>query len=85
LAAAAEGFINDHAAAAAGACRAIVDCRSTHVADLSLRSGVDRRQGRGDQFFGASDISLAGGSGEQSVVTDAMFAKIAIAIVQNRP
>jgi len=42
------------------------------VRDHMLRGRVDRRGGRGDQFFGARDIGFACGSGEQSVVTDAM-------------
>ena len=42
------------------------------VRDHMLRGRVDRRGGRGDQFFGARDIGFACGSGEQSAVTDAM-------------
>jgi hypothetical protein len=44
-----------------------------------------RGQGRSDQLFGARNVRFAGGAGEQSVVADVMSAKIAIAIVRNRP
>src|SRR5215472_5187043 len=35
---------------------------------------IDRRPGRGDQFFGVSDVRLAGGAGEQSIVANAVEA-----------
>jgi len=43
-----------------------------HVWVVVFRCRIDRRQRRGDKLFGARDIGFAGGTGEQSVVTDAM-------------
>jgi hypothetical protein len=39
---------------------------------MPWRRRIDHRRRHGDQFPGARDIGLAGGAGEQSVVTDAM-------------
>jgi len=81
-----EAFNNDHAPAATRAWRAMI-CGDAcgHVRVVVFRGRIDRRQGSGDELFGARDIGFAGGTGEQSVVTDAMSAKIAIAIVRNCP
>ena len=73
MAAAPEALDDDHPAAATGAWRATVRrCISGQVLVIVLSCRVDRRQGRSDQLFGAREIGFAGGTGEQSVVTDAM-------------
>src|SRR6516225_11032585 len=70
-AAARKDLDNDHAAAAARARRAIIG-RGVRIGCVVRGRRVDLRYCGGHQLFGARDIGFAGGSGEQSVVTDAM-------------
>ena len=50
----------------------LCDAGGDRVCVVMLCRQIDRRQGRGDQFSGARDIGLAGGAGEEAVVTDAV-------------
>ena len=71
-----EGLDDDHAATATRAWRAMVlheaGTAGGRVCVVMLYRGIDRRRGHGDQFSGARDIGLAGGAGEQPVVSDAV-------------
>src|SRR6266481_5872847 len=68
-----EGPDDNHAATATRAWRAMVCCGAGGwVRLVALHRRIGHRHGHGDQFSGTRDIFLAGGAGEQPVVTDAV-------------
>src|SRR6202011_1083461 len=68
-----EGPDDNHAATATRAWRAMVCCGAGGwVRLVALHRRIGHRHGHCDQFSGTRDILLAGGAGEQPVVTDAV-------------
>src|SRR6202045_1907093 len=68
-----EGPDDNHAATATRAWRAMVCCGAGGwVRLVACHRRIGHRHGHGDQFSGTRDILLAGGAGEQPVVTDAV-------------
>src|SRR6516162_11887282 len=70
-AAAPKDLDNDHAAAAAGAWRAMIG-RDIRIGGVLPGCWLGGRHWGGDQPFSARDVGLAAGAGEQPIVADAM-------------
>ena len=78
-----EGLDDDHAPAAA---RTNVPLAVlVRIFDAGAVSARRRRVGCAEEPAGQCNIGGAVGVGEEAIVTDAVSAKIAIAIVRNRP